>query len=369
MVARARPVRRPPALRFGGPVVSAGSYLLGRRPSWWPPGGPRLQPAPSCAPACCRAGRRAGTAGRDGRRGRPADLAAEVLGTFGLLYAWALLRARCPGDRLAPSACARRVRRGRGATRAAAATRPLGPRWRPIVGMRRDRRVRLGPDGQARAGPGIFNFDSLWYHMPFSADIAQAHSITGMHHAETVFINWFYPQNSELLHAVGILLDRPRHARPLHQLRLAGGRLPRCLVHRPALRARHLAVLAAAIVSVPHAGRPRAWRRENDLTAAALVLAGDRDPGQGLERPARSSSQKASLCAENCERVAEWLAVAAAGLAVGLAAGTQVTVFAMAGGAQLAVIVLAPTGKRWRAARLVVRRRPASAAATGTCAT
>ncbi|HEY2479188.1 MAG TPA: hypothetical protein VGI17_10715, partial [Solirubrobacterales bacterium] len=53
---------------------------------------------------------------------------------------------------------------------------------------------------------GIFNFDSLWYHMPFSADMVQSHSTTGMHHIETVFVNWFYPQNSELLHAVGILM-------------------------------------------------------------------------------------------------------------------------------------------------------------------
>ena len=53
---------------------------------------------------------------------------------------------------------------------------------------------------------GMFNFDSLWYHMPFAADIAQSHSVTGFHHTETVFANWFYPQNSELLHADGILL-------------------------------------------------------------------------------------------------------------------------------------------------------------------
>ena len=27
-----------------------------------------------------------------------------------------------------------------------------------------------------------------------------------MHHVDTVFTNWFYPQNSELLHADGMLL-------------------------------------------------------------------------------------------------------------------------------------------------------------------
>ena len=50
---------------------------------------------------------------------------------------------------------------------------------------------------------GMFGGDTTWYHMPFAADIAQSHSVTGVHHAETVFANWFYPQNSELLHAVG----------------------------------------------------------------------------------------------------------------------------------------------------------------------
>ena len=53
---------------------------------------------------------------------------------------------------------------------------------------------------------GIFNFDSLWYHLPFAADMVQSHSVTGMHYVDTVFTNWLYPQNSELLHATGMLL-------------------------------------------------------------------------------------------------------------------------------------------------------------------
>ena len=52
---------------------------------------------------------------------------------------------------------------------------------------------------------GIFNFDSLWYHMPFAVEMVQSHSVVGMHHTDTVFTNWFYPQNSELLHSAGIL--------------------------------------------------------------------------------------------------------------------------------------------------------------------
>src|SRR5260221_11556017 len=36
---------------------------------------------------------------------------------------------------------------------------------------------------------GIFNFDSLWYHLPFAVDMAQSHSGTGLHYTETVFTN------------------------------------------------------------------------------------------------------------------------------------------------------------------------------------
>jgi hypothetical protein len=68
---------------------------------------------------------------------------------------------------------------------------------------------------------GIFNFDSLWYHMPFAVDMVQSHSVVGMHHVETVFTNWFYPQNSELV----------------PELRVAGDGVSGCLLRREAVRA------------------------------------------------------------------------------------------------------------------------------------
>ena len=42
---------------------------------------------------------------------------------------------------------------------------------------------------------GITNFDSLWYHMPFSADMAQGGTTTGLHYTDTVYLNRFYPEN------------------------------------------------------------------------------------------------------------------------------------------------------------------------------
>jgi hypothetical protein len=55
-------------------------------------------------------------------------------------------------------------------------------------------------------GRGMLTFDTLWYHGPFAARIADTGSVWGMHFTDPLYLNWFYPQNSELLHAAGIVL-------------------------------------------------------------------------------------------------------------------------------------------------------------------
>ena len=139
-----------------------------------------------------------------------------------------------------------------------------------------------------------------------------------MHHTETVFTNWFYPQNSELLHAVGILLTE----RDTLSLFINFGWLASPssrLGDRPAVRARTASVVAVAIVIECHTLVVREpGAAKNDIVAAALLLAADaiiikygaaaktrpgagEGLGLGLWRPPR-------------------------GVAVGLAAGTKVTV-------------------------------------------
>jgi hypothetical protein len=194
---------------------------------------------------------------------------------------------------------------------------------------------------------GIFNFDSLWYHMPFAVDMVQSHSVTGMHHVDTVFTNWFYPQGSELLHAVGILLSgRDTFSLFLNFGWLAVAFLAAWCVGRPYGRG-HLTVAAAAILLECHTLVVRGpGAAKNDAMAAALLLAGiailvnawaQRAETAGEARPSRPSLPPG------------W-PLAVAGLAVGLAAGTKVTVLAMAAALSLAVLVLAPTGRRWAAA-------------------
>jgi hypothetical protein len=206
---------------------------------------------------------------------------------------------------------------------------------------------------------GMFNFDSLWYHMPFSADMVQSHSTTGMWHVETVFTNWFYPQNSELLHAVGIALSE----RDTLSLFLNFGWLGVALlaawgIGRPYGRG-PLGVVAVAILLECHTLVVREpGAAKNDLMAAALLLAAlailieawNRRSGPSTAPPLGDVAVVSGMRQELRHQVAVGWPLAAAGLATGLAAGTKVTVLAMAAALSVVVLVLAPAGRRWAAA-------------------
>lgn len=190
---------------------------------------------------------------------------------------------------------------------------------------------------------GVFNFDSLWYHLPFAVDMVQTHSVVGMHHTDTVFTNWFYPQNSELLHAVGILLTgRDTLSLFLNFGWLAVAFLAAYCVGRPYGRG-VLTVVAAAILLECHTLVVRdPGAAKNDLAAAALILAAIAILVQAWASSVPSWSQTP----KRNRRMDAW-ALAAAGLAAGLAAGTRVTALAMAAALTLAVVALAPRGRRW----------------------
>jgi hypothetical protein len=194
---------------------------------------------------------------------------------------------------------------------------------------------------------GMFNFDSLWYHMPFAADIARSHSTTGFHHPETVFANWFYPQNSELLHADGILIaDRDTLSIFLNYGWLAIAFLAAWCIGRPYGRG-HLSVAAVAILLECHiliVREPGAAK--NDLAVAALLLAAI---AIVLTAWAAREAEDGGGGGARISLPVGW-SLAAAGLAVGLAVGAKVTVLALAGALSVAVIVLASPGRRRAAA-------------------
>jgi hypothetical protein len=292
----------------------------------------------------------------------------ELLGTFDLLYAGALVgfsalvalaTAFLPGG----GGGAGVPRGAEGAQRPstvgdAAPTGPAGPDgWRLLimVGVVAVVFGHWALTTKHALDRGIFNFDSLWYHLPFAADMAQSHSVTGMHHVDTVFTNWFYPQNSELLHADGMLLiGRDTLSLFLNYGWLVVAFMAAWCIGRPYGRG-DLSVVAAAILLEAHVLVVREpGAAKNDLMAAALTLAAIailvtawhlRRGMDGVDGP------KTDACrGKSAHRLAVGWPLAVAGLATGLAAGTKVTALAMAAALSVAVIVLAPRGRRWAAA-------------------
>ncbi len=334
----------------------------------------------------------------------------EILGTFGLFYAWIFVGASAlqavlaktllpgggavggPAPEGEPQAARPRVlSRGEGGTagspRAVLDPPPPappagGPSWLPWVvtaGVVALVFAHWGLTTKDALDRGIFNFDSLWYHMPYATDMVQSHSVTGLHYTETVFTNWFYPQNSELLHATGILLThRDTLSLFLNFGFLALSFLAAWCIGRPYGRG-HLTVVAAAIVLECHTLVVREpGAAKNDLVAAALLLAavailvngmrvsrGWRGAGgsrtarglpAGPPAPGQDPGADPRVLAPGSPAVTgptgpdafAW-PIAAAGLATGLAVGTKSTAVAMAAALTFAVIALAPSGRRLKA--------------------
>ena len=66
---------------------------------------------------------------------------------------------------------------------------------------------------------GMYYQDTTWYHMSFSARFAQTGHIGPLHFTDPLKLAaWFYPQNSELLHGVGIAFLKTDFLSPLMNL-------------------------------------------------------------------------------------------------------------------------------------------------------
>jgi hypothetical protein len=226
-------------------------------------------------------------------------------------------------------------------------------------------------------GRGIFNFDSLWYHLPFAVDIVQSHSVTQFFHPETVFTNWFYPQNSELVHTAGILvIHRDTLSLFVNFGWLALAFLSAWCIGRPWGRG-SLTVIAAAILLDSNTLVVREpGAAKNDLMAAALLLASIAilvhrhtllprvawgggagrarrplfRPRSNLGRPPNSEAKNPATARDpfpTTGPAAGTLPLAVAGLAAGLAVGTKSTAVAMAAAMTVAIVFLAPQGRRW----------------------
>jgi hypothetical protein len=183
-------------------------------------------------------------------------------------------------------------------------------------------------------GAGMSGFDTLWYHMPIAARFAQTGSVTGIPFTQADPFTAYYPANSELVHALGIVALHGDLLSPLINLGWLGvAMLAAWCIGRP-WGAQRLTLLAICVpLSVTVIGVTQPGQAFNDIVGLAVLLAAvaflvNLVPGPG----------------------SRWLI----GLALGFAVGTKLTFIVPAAIIVVGMLVSARRGERTRALRLLL---------------
>lgn len=186
-----------------------------------------------------------------------------------------------------------------------------------------------------RLSTGMTGFDTTWYHAPFAAGFAQSGSTFDIQFIAPQFLSWFYPQNSELLHGVGLLAFSRDLLSPLLNLGWLGGcLLAAWCIGRP-YGAAPVSLAGVALVLGSGALADQAGEARNDIVAIFFVLA--------------AIAIVVNAAAAGPGRRLPIGGLVLAGLAIGLAAGTKVNYLAPAIALVAAIAVAAPRGDRGRA--------------------
>jgi hypothetical protein len=158
---------------------------------------------------------------------------------------------------------------------------------------------------------GVYGGDSLWYHMPLAAHIAGTGSVTELLFTDPLYLNWFYPQVSELLHADGLMVLGDDFLSPLLNLAWLGfALLAGWCIGRPYGAGAPAVAAVAALMSANLLFSRQPGNANNDVVAIALFLA------------------SIAILVNARRVVGVWRAGAlfTAALAAGLALGTKLTV-------------------------------------------
>jgi hypothetical protein len=186
---------------------------------------------------------------------------------------------------------------------------------------------------------GITNFDSTWYHGPFAAGFAQSHSTFDLRFIAPQFLAWFYPQNSELVHGVGILAFGRDNLSPLINLGwLAATLLAAWCVGRP-FGVGPQSLIGAAIVLDSGALADQAGSMRNDIVAIFFLVA-----AVAVAVNARAADRNRPLSPS---------VLVVIGLAAGLAAGVKLNYLLPAIGLGIGLVAIAGRGRRGAAALAV----------------
>jgi hypothetical protein len=209
-----------------------------------------------------------------------------------------------------------------------------------------------------RLDTGMTGFDSTWYHGPFAAGFFQTGNTIDLHFIAPQFLAWFYPANSEVVHAIGMLAFSRDLMSPLLNLGWLVGCLLACwCIGRPFRVAPWSLAFGAIALSVP-ALADQAGEARNDIVGIFFLLAA---VGIAVNAAAASAAPGRVHSPSIASRTADSPGVGpaprdglstgallAVGLAIGLAAGTKLNFLLPAAVLVLGLAALAPSGARWR---------------------
>jgi hypothetical protein len=198
---------------------------------------------------------------------------------------------------------------------------------------------------------GMFGGDTTWYHMPFSAFIAQEHSTVHLHYTDPLRLAaWFYPASTELVNAATIVLFKSDWLAPLQNLvwlpiaLLAAWCIGRPYKVGPATLVAAAIVLDAGVMIETQPGEAR-----NDIMGLAFLLAFAAFLINGHQRRAPA----AGAVQDTPERDAPLLdkgPLVMAGIAAGLAASVKTTFLVPVVAITIGVVVFSGRGRRWTTA-------------------
>src|SRR5262245_36307151 len=222
---------------------------------------------------------------------------------------------------------------------------------------------------------GMYLPNTTWHNAPFAARFVQDHQVGALHFTEVLNLTvWFYPQNSELVHSLGVLFLGNDFLSPLINI----GWMSLCLLAAWCFARPYgggpIAVLAIALVldaNMLLLYQPGDAKNDTAglffLLASAAVLvnadAQERAPA-GAARPIAGAATETAppgfYSGAGMRPMLPSGALIVAGLAAGLALGTKLNLLAPFGLLTLGVIAIS-AGYRWRATGVWV----ASALVTG----
>jgi len=195
---------------------------------------------------------------------------------------------------------------------------------------------------------GMFGGDTTWYHMPFSAFIAQEHSTVPLHYTDPLRLApWFYPACTELINAATIVLFKSDWLAPLQNLVwLPIALLAAWCIGRPYKVGPATLVAAAIILSSGVMIETQPGEARNDIMGLAFLLAFAAFLINGHQRRAPVAGAVEDAPERNAPLLDKGPLVMA-GIAAGLAASVKFTFLVPVAAITVGVVLFSGRGRRW----------------------